>query len=152
MIEIMRKVGVSQREYKVGDIVFLRNPGRAYSTYSEFFSENKIDPEIAARYQYGSIMGDYVEVGTKMRVVATGMHKLGFSMLVVQTLTNSSCWLIDEAGVEPEALRYNLVVEVPFVVNAARYEEAVEKVRREVDTKYGFDEYDVKWVASEQKM
>lgn len=75
MIKIMRKVGVSQREYKAGDIVCLRNPGKAYSTYSKFFSENKIDPEIAARYQYGRVMGDNVEVGTKMRVVATGIMR-----------------------------------------------------------------------------
>ena len=143
---------MSKREYKVGDIVILKHPGEAYSTYSEFFSENKIDPEIAARYQYGSIMGDYVETGTEMQVVATGVHKYGFSMLVVQMLTNSSCWLIDADGVEPETRIYNLVVEVPFVASATSYEEAVEKVRREVDTKYGFDEYDVKWVASEQQM
>lgn len=140
---------MSERVYKVGDIVFLRDPGKAYSTYSEFFSENKINPEIAARYQYGSIMEDYVETGTKMRVVATGMHKYGLSLLVVQMLTNSSCWLIDKDGVEPEARIYNFVVEVPFVANATGYEEAVEKVRREVDTKYGFDEYDVRRVASE---
>ena len=83
-------------ELRVGDKVKVVDNGECYTTYTKFFSENNINPEIAARYMYGksaSKSGYY-------RVLAKHEHRSKVDTVCVIEDITSRVFLISEKGIE----------------------------------------------------
>lgn len=114
--------------YKPGDRVIIRDTGYQYSVYNDWFDENKISVDIAARYQYSRDMEDSgVHVGDVVTVVAAGPHDTdadAFVLAVEEPRWNLRVWLIDAEGVEPETKTYNVRISFPKQIRAKSFAEA----------------------------
>lgn len=119
--------------YKPGDRVIIRDTGYQYSVYNDWFDENKISVDIAARYQYSRDMEDSgVHVGDVVTVVAAGPHDTdadAFVLAVEEPRWNHRVWLINARGVEPETKTYNVRISIPMQIRAKSFEEANDTAR-----------------------
>lgn len=114
--------------YKPGDRVIIRHIGQEYTTYSDWFDENGISAQIAARYQYNHNMGFAgVHEGDVVTVVAVGVHnsKPNELLLAVEDdRWSHRVWLIGASGVEPEIKTYNVRISFPKQIKARSFAEA----------------------------
>ena len=119
--------------YKPGDRVIIRDTGEQYITYLDWFNENNIPADIAARYQYSRDMEDSgVYVGDVVTVVAAGPHDTdedAYVLAVEEDYWSRRVWLIDADGVEPEIKTYNVRISIPMQIRAKSFEEANNEAR-----------------------
>lgn len=120
--------------YKPGDRVIIRDFGYVYSTYAKWFVENKIDAEIAARYQYNRDMEDSgIRAGDTVTVVAAGVHNTdedAFVLAVEDNCWAKRVWLIGASGVEPEIKTYSVLISFPKRIRAKSFAEANDIARK----------------------
>lgn len=86
----------NNEKIKVGDDVAIVNAGELYSTYYDFFEENDLSLNIAARYAFRG------EASTmfKHRVIYIGKHtKDGEDVYVIENKLNKTIYLIGGKGI-----------------------------------------------------
>lgn len=96
---------------EIGMRVKVVKPGRCYSQYAEWFKNNNIDVEMAARFPYGVSLEEYY--GCRLRdiyftIVAIGEHEFDNHLLCLITRDDNSedafvpqeYWLIGDSGLE----------------------------------------------------
>lgn len=103
-------------KFNIGDRVKIIDHGELYPTYSSFFAENDIDPEIARRYAYG-VGSLIIQDNCVGKVIASGYYKgvpNAGNLYVIQLETNSAIecnilsdavYIINEQGLELMPLR-----------------------------------------------
>ena len=99
--EIIKRVEefISQTKFSIGDIVYIKNNGKSYTTYVDWFKDNNVSYEVAARYCYGVIP---TESRNKFRIVAAGPHAISKQLLYAVTMVDGEdkrIYLMGEEGI-----------------------------------------------------
>lgn len=118
--------------YKPGDRVIIRDTGLGYAKYADWFEENGISAQIAARYQYDHFMSlAGFNEGDVVTVVAVGVHNETDEVLLAVEDDSYAhrVWLINARGVEPETKTYNVRISIPMQIRAKSFEEANDTAR-----------------------
>lgn len=89
--------------FKIGDVVKVKDMGRKYTTYADWFEEQDISPSVAARYKYGS--NDRLDLNQTYKVIAIGKHGASNDVLVLIEVinkwgTDGAVYLFGEEGLK----------------------------------------------------
>lgn len=94
-------------KFMVGDIVQVVDIGACYTTYCDFFRENDISIDIAARYRYDFPLSEIIRENPDVlfKVMAVGTHGIdGTKIYAITALGDwvEHCYLIGERGITEE--------------------------------------------------
>ena len=93
---------MNEFKFKLGQIVKIKDYGKAYTTYTNWFYEQKLIPNFVERYLYNVNPSELYGKETTFTVVRCGLHNDGQAMLYLITPTYGSnhYFLIEEGGLE----------------------------------------------------
>lgn len=99
--EIIKRVEefTLQAKFSIGDIVYIKNSDKSYTTYTDWFKDNDVSYELAVRYCYGVIP---TEGRNKFRIVAVGPHAISKQLLYAVTMVDGEdkrIYLMGEEGI-----------------------------------------------------
>lgn len=83
---------------KVGDIVYISDTGKLYTTYTSWVMENVPDDALKLRYDYGTSLGFEKDIRT-VREKFTVLIIVGTDMYI-QRIRDDKCYMIGSDGVE----------------------------------------------------
>ena len=93
------------KTFKVGDIVKVTDCGKRYTTYHEWFEENGVDVDIAARYAFQDNKG--ISQCYDYKVIAVGPHRDNANVQlcaieIFDSLFPSKVYLVESTGLEKQ--------------------------------------------------
>lgn len=93
-------------KFKLGSVVKIKNYGEAYTTYTNWFYENKLNHDFVEKYVYGVNPSKLYEKKTDFTVVECGLHNDGLSMVyLIKPTYGNHYFLIGEDGLEQSRSR-----------------------------------------------
>lgn len=101
--DILKTIRKRFTSFRVGDRVKIANPGNSYRTYSDWFEENQIAVNVAARYAYGQ----GVKENTPGTIRFIGKHRVEKDKVICliegdQTWDGKPFYLVEASGLEME--------------------------------------------------
>ena len=101
--DILKTIRKRFTSFRVGDRVRIINPGRSYLTYNDWFEENQIAVNVAARYAYGQS----VKENTPGTIKFIGKHRVEKNKVICliesdQTWDGKPFYLVEASGLEME--------------------------------------------------
>ena len=101
--DILKTIRKRFTSFRVGDRVKITNPGQSYQTYSDWFEENQIAVNVAARYAYGQ----NVKENTPGTIRFIGKHRVEKNKVICliesdQTWDGKPFYLVEASGLEME--------------------------------------------------
>lgn len=101
--DILKTIRKRFTSFRVGDRVKITNPGQSYRTYSDWFEENQIAVNVAARYAYGQ----GVKENTPGTIRFIGKHRVEKDKVICliegdQTWDGKPFYLVEASGLEME--------------------------------------------------